>query len=156
MGNESKEQKKAETPVLGTEVSADNKGAYIENPEIPESSGMENHENAPQWAIELKETCNAVLTAIGEFNENAANVVKDILAEAKGNPNNEPQKPKQSNTPSIKINKKAKYVVAQGKSFHSSVSGSLVKEGTDISGLENDRLEKLIVLGIAVEKSDKD
>lgn len=98
---------------------------------------------------------NAVLEAIGQFNENAENVVKNIIVEAKavGSTSDQQTAPVQS-TVEVKINKKAKYVVAKGKSFHSSVSNSLVGEGVDVSGLESERLKVLIANGIAVEESE--
>lgn len=156
MANEAKETKKVETPVPGAEVSTDNGAATEDFDNLNQEHSEVNTEKAPQWAIDLKETCDAVLTAIGQFNENAANVVKDIIAEAKGEANTPSEKPKVQSSASVKINKKAKYVVANGKSFYSSVSGSVVVEGTDITGLETERLEKLLALGIAVEKSEED
>lgn len=98
---------------------------------------------------------NAVLEAIAQFNENAEKVVKDIISEAKavGNPEKEQTA---TTTPAVevKINKKAKYVVAKGRAFHSSVSGGQVGEGVDVSGLEPDRLKALIAQGIAVEDTE--
>lgn len=93
---------------------------------------------APKWAVELKDICLKVL---------------DKLEKKEGNNAKE-----QTATPSpitdVKINKKAKYVVAKGRAFHSSVSGGLVGEGVDVSGLEPDRLKTLIAQGIAVEESE--
>lgn len=160
MANEAKENKKVETPAPGAEVSSDN-GNKPETPENTESKTDQDlggsGEVAPQWAIDLKDTCNQVLAAIDRFNENASRVVKDIIDEAKDNGSKGSKSITTSNpSPAVKINKKAKYVVAKGKAFHSSVSGAIVKEGTDITGLETERLEKLIAHGIAVEKSEED
>lgn len=98
---------------------------------------------------------NAVLEAIAQFNENAEKVVKGIISEAKAvGSSAKDQTATLTPAVDVKINKKAKYVVAKGKAFHSSVSGGLVGEGVDVSGLEPDRLKSLIAQGIAVEDSE--
>lgn len=110
---------------------------------------------APKWAVELTDVCSKVLDAIAQFNANAETVVKDIIAEAKAEGSaQKPQEKVATTVVDVKINKKAKYVVAKGKAFHSTLSNGLVGEGTDVSGLEPDRLKALIAQGIAVEVSE--
>lgn len=103
---------------------------------------------APEWAVRLESKLDQVLEAIGQFNENAEHVVKDIIAEAKSVT---PAKVENKEIPAVKINKKAKYVVAKGQKFQSAVSGSMITEGTDVTGFESERLQKLLAQGIVVE-----
>lgn len=97
------------------------------------------------------ESNNAVLSAIESFNENAKDVVAVILASAKGGGIEKSEKTK---VVEISINKKATYVVAKGKKFQSSVTGEIITEGTELNGLETERLKSLVAQGIAVEKSE--
>ncbi|TDQ79581.1 hypothetical protein [Sphingobacterium yanglingense] len=131
-------------------------------PTIDESikSDVDTSNEAPQWALDLIESNNAVIEsnnavvlAVESFNENASRVVREVLEEARLVGSTKPvntAKPKAE----ITINKKATYVVAKGKKFQSSVSGNIVEEGTELNGLETERLRSLIAQGIAVEKSE--
>lgn len=123
-----------------------------------------------------------ILNAITAFNENASTVVKQIMEEAKGS-GGEAQafdvdaltssfeavvkkalapsiqggfNGKQAEKPFVQIKKKAKYVVAKGQKFYSTGSETMVEEGTDVTGLEPERLASLIAQGIAVEKPEED
>lgn len=133
-----------------------------------ETTGSSEDVITPQWALDLidsnnavlesnqsvVDSNNAVLEAINAFNNNAETVVKDIIAEAK-NTGTESVKPVKKDVVEVKVNKKAKYVVAEGRKFQSAVSGTIVTSGTDVTGLETARLESLIAQGIVVEKSDQ-
>ncbi|MGA6117430.1 hypothetical protein [Sphingobacterium anhuiense] len=132
-----------------------------------ETTGNSEDITTPQWALDLTDSNNAVLQsnqavvdsnnavleAIIAFNNNAETVVKGIVAEAK-NAGTETVKPVKKDVVEVKVNKKAQYVVAEGRKFHSAVSDTIVTSGTDVTGLETARLESLIAQGIVVEKSE--
>jgi len=124
------------------------------------SVNLEIHQNTTKEKVMLQlildsnqaviDSNNAVLESIQLFNENAKGVVEDILKAAKSDARVE--KAEKLKPVEVSINKKATYVVAKGKKFQSSVSGSIVEEGTELNGLETERLKSLITQGIAVEK----
>lgn len=149
MATEEEKNKKEGTTAPGADSTSEN--------QISEQLGVEGTEEKDLLQLVLEsnqaviDSNNAVIAAIEAFNENAKDVVSDILVAAKGGKSEIANKPKAIE---VSINKKATYVVAKGKKFHSSVSGSIVKEGTVLNGLETERLKSLIAQGIAVEKTE--
>lgn len=141
-GADSTSVTKADTPVTGDEQKETQTGPLIMEVEVP------------QWAVELKELCQQVIDAIGQFNENAEKVVRDIIQEAKSVGQGKAEKPEQT-APIVKINKKARYVVAPKGKIMSNATGAVLTEGADVTDFDAERLVNLIAQGVVIEASDK-
>ncbi|PPK98979.1 hypothetical protein [Parapedobacter indicus] len=119
--------------------------------EAPEGKHLEPED--PEWVNQIIESNqrvidsnNEVIEAIKSFNDNAKDVVRDILHSANGKVETEEKKPE------VVLNRKAKYVVASGKRFADKESGGIIREaGFDVSSFSPERLRNLLSQGIIEE-----
>lgn len=153
----SKQEDKTKDKEVTTAPGADSSSEKTEGTATEKATETSNDSEAPAWVEEVQasnqavlDSNKAVLTAISDFNQNASTVVRDIMKEAYkagSSASNEAEK----KAPEVKVNKKAKYEVAKGKRFQSSVTGSMVEAGSDVSDLSADMLQSLLSQGIIKE-----
>lgn len=155
----SKQEDKTKDKEETTAPGADSSSEKTEGTAAVKTADTSKVSDVPAWVEEVKASNQAVLDSnqevlagISEFVKNASTVVENIVKEARkagsGASNADEKK-----APEVKVNKKAKYEVAEGKRFQISATGAIVEAGTDVSDLPVDTLQSLLSQGI-IKESD--
>lgn len=167
MAKKDEVKEKVDTPVLGAEGSTDleketvktdeGKNAESEDKEKADTAnqdgagsgeGLEDDEfDAPEWVVALLESNQAVIDSNNELIES----IEDLKSFSKGE-KSELSRESVGANPDVKLNKKAKYVVREGKKFVDIDNPSIsYAGGDDVSKLKDDRLLNLLSQGIIEE-----
>lgn len=161
MAKQEIEKEKVVTPVQGAEGATDNQESTdTEIVQTPQDSETGNApDNAPDWAIKLMESNqavidsnNEVIESIGEFKEGATDLVEEIFKAYEGGTSEPKMEKLKSVKQPVKVNAKAKYVVCEGKRFADKDNPSFIYEaGHNVSKLATERLQSLLEQGIIEE-----